>query len=73
LDPRKRPGHKFEVIGFDFLIDEDLRVWLIEVNTCPYMGPVLTQQQPNFMADLLDDTFKLTIDKIFLEKELTQE
>ena len=43
LDPRKRAGYKFEIIGFDFLLDEDLRVWLLEVNTCPYMGPVLTE------------------------------
>ena len=42
LDPRKRPGYKLEIVGFDFLLDEDLRVWLLEVNTCPYMGPVLT-------------------------------
>lgn len=43
LDPKKRAGFKMEVVGFDFLLDEDLRVWLIEVNTCPYFGPVLTQ------------------------------
>jgi len=42
LDLRKRPGYKLEIVGFDFLLDEDLRVWLLEVNTCPYMGPVLT-------------------------------
>lgn len=44
LDPRKRPGYKFEIVGFDFLIDEDLRVWLIEVNTCPFLGPVLVKE-----------------------------
>ena len=65
LDPRKRLGHKFELIGFDFILDEDYRVWLIEVNTCPYMGPVLSAEQPSFMLDLLNDTFKLTIDKYF--------
>ena len=43
LDPRKRAGYKLEIVGFDFILDEDLRVWLIECNTCPYMGPVLTQ------------------------------
>lgn len=43
LDPRRRAGYKLEIVGFDFILDEDLRVWLIECNTCPYMGPVLTQ------------------------------
>lgn len=28
----------FELFGYDFMIDEDFRVWLIEVNTCPYLG-----------------------------------
>ena len=70
---RKRPGSKFEIVGFDFILDEDLRVWLIEVNTCPYMGPVLTACHPHFMLDLLDDTFKLTIDKIYHQKTLSPE
>lgn len=65
LDPRKRPGFKFELIGFDFILDEDLRVWLIEVNTCPYLGAVLPQEQPSFMLDLIDDTLKLTADQYF--------
>lgn len=63
--------YKLEIIGFDFLIDEDLRVWLIEVNTCPFLGPVLTVEQPSFMLDLVDDTFKLTIDKLFFDKTLS--
>jgi hypothetical protein len=46
-------------------------VWLIEVNTCPYQGPVLTSAHPYFMLDLLDDTFRLTIDKIFLDRTLS--
>jgi hypothetical protein len=73
LDQRKRPGLKLEIVGFDFILDEDFRVWLIEVNTCPYMGPVLTKQHQNFMLDLLDDTFKLTIDKVFHGKTLSSE
>ena len=73
LDPRKRPGYKLEIIGFDFLLDEDFRVWLIEVNTCPFMGPVLPQQHPNFMLDLLDDTFKLTIDDLFHGQPLSRD
>ena len=37
LNPNNRPG-TYELFGFDFLIDEDYRVWLIEVNTNPYLG-----------------------------------
>ena len=33
--PRK---NDFELFGFDFLIDEDFRVWLIECNCNPYLG-----------------------------------
>lgn len=51
-------------MGFDFLIDEDFRVWLIEVNTNPYFG-VVNNSIPGFISNLVDDTFKLTLDKTF--------
>ena len=60
LNPTKRE-HCFELMGFDFLIDEDFRVWLIEVNTNPYFG-VVNSAMPNFIDNLVDDTFKLTLD-----------
>ena len=37
MNPSKR-RNSFEFFGFDFMIDEDFRVWLIEVNTNPYVG-----------------------------------
>ena len=37
LNPERRPN-VFELFGFDFLLDEDFRVWLIECNTNPYLG-----------------------------------
>ena len=37
LNPNKR-RNGFEFFGFDFMIDEDYRVWLIEVNTNPSLG-----------------------------------
>ena len=37
VNPNNRKNH-FEFFGYDFMIDEDLRVWLIEVNTNPYIG-----------------------------------
>lgn len=36
-NPTRRKNH-FELLGYDFLIDEDFRVWLIEVNSNPYLG-----------------------------------
>lgn len=37
MNPNKRK-HIFELFGFDFLLDEDLRLWLIEINTNPFLG-----------------------------------
>ena len=37
VNPNRRKDN-FEFFGFDFMIDEDFRVWLIEVNTNPYLG-----------------------------------
>lgn len=60
LNPAKRENC-FELMGYDFLIDEDFRVWLIEVNTNPYFG-VLNSEIPGFIDNLVDDTFRLTLD-----------
>ena len=38
ISPSKKRGATFELLGYDFMIDEDLRTWLIEVNTNPYIG-----------------------------------
>lgn len=57
----------FECFGYDFMIDCDYKVWLIEVNTNPSIdesGPLLRQLVPR----MIDDMFKLTIDKIFNNK-----
>lgn len=34
----KKRKNCFELFGYDFLIDEDFRVWLLEINTNPYLG-----------------------------------
>ena len=61
LNASKR-NNFFELFGFDFLIDEDYRTWLIECNTNPYLGV------PNkFIKDLLpkmvDDMLELILDE----------
>lgn len=57
----------FELFGFDFMIDEDFRTWLIECNTNPYFGI------PNkFIADLLprmiSEMFEIVLDPIYPPK-----
>lgn len=51
----------FEIFGYDFIIDDDLQVFLIEVNTNPCMelsNAYLTTLIPR----MVNDAFKLTID-----------
>lgn len=40
-------------------------VYLIEVNSCPSIKPVLKYFHPSWMLDMLDDTLKLTVDRYF--------
>ena len=35
---QKQRRHCFELLGYDFLIDEDSRTWLLEVNNNPFLG-----------------------------------
>ena len=58
----------FELFGFDFMIDEDFRIWLIECNTNPYFGI------PNkFIADLLprmiSEMFEIVVDTVYPPKQ----
>ena len=53
-----------EIFGYDFIIDSDLNVWLIEVNTNPCIeesSDLLKMLLPR----MINDAFKLTIDSVF--------
>jgi hypothetical protein len=55
IDPFKRK-HCFELFGFDFILDEDFNVWLIEVNTNPCLeesSNLLKILLPRMIEDLL--------------------
>jgi len=61
---RNNRKHCFEIFGYDFMIDCNLKVWLIEVNTNPCLeesSPILEKILPR----MLDDAFRLTIDRIY--------
>lgn len=47
----------FELLGFDFMIDERLNIWLIEINQNPCIE-TLCETQKLLVGSLLADTFK---------------
>jgi hypothetical protein len=63
LNPRKL-DHCFEVYGFDFMVDTNYRVWLIEVNTNPCLE-LSNSYLAQLIPKMLDEAFQLTIDRIF--------
>ena len=56
--------HCFEIFGYDFMIDEDLKPWLIEVNTNPCLEET-SQLLSMLLPRMIDDAFKLTVDVLF--------
>ena len=55
----------FEIFGYDFMFDQDYKPFLLEINTNPGLeisSPLIEMLMPR----LIDDAFKLTIDKVFL-------
>ena len=60
-----------EIFGYDFMVDHELKPWLIEVNTNPCLeesNHLLRQLIPR----MLDDAFKLTLDVLFPPKTAAQ-
>ena len=56
MNPGKRKTC-FELLGYDFLLDEDFRVWLLEVNQNPYLGTpnsFIGKLLPKMMNDLVN-------------------
>ena len=57
-------SHQFEIFGYDFMLDSDFNVFLIEINTNPGLeisSPWIQIVVPR----MLDDALRLTIDKVF--------
>lgn len=61
---RDMQHHTFEIFGFDFMLDEDFKVYLIEVNTNPCLEttcPILSK----IITDMVDNAFKVAIDPLY--------
>ena len=57
----------FEIFGYDFILDKDFKLWILEINNNPGLSissPVIEKLIPR----MIDDAFRLTIDKVFNTK-----
>lgn len=71
MNPNRRK-HVFELFGFDFLLDEDFRLWLIEINTNPFLGTPNKEMQ-RLVPQMVEDMVKLTVDPVFKPKNKPDE
>ena len=62
MNPNNRKN-VFELFGFDFLLDEDFRVWLIEVNTNPFLGTP-SDFMKELVPEMINDMLKIVVDPI---------
>lgn len=60
IDQYKRK-HCFEHFGYDFILDEDFNVWLIEVNTNPCIEES-SELLKVLLPRMIEDMMKITID-----------
>ena len=54
----------FEIFGYDFMIDENGKSWLIEVNTNPCLEETSALLR-EYIPRMIDDAFKLTLDVLY--------
>ncbi|EGR26880.1 tubulin-tyrosine ligase family protein, putative [Ichthyophthirius multifiliis] len=64
-------GNQFEIFGYDFIIDQQLNPWLIEVNTNPCIeeSSLLLKQ---LIPRMIDDAFKISIDSFFCGEKIEE-
>eukprot|EP00347_Sterkiella_histriomuscorum_P001871 403370356 len=70
IDPFKRL-HGFEIFGYDFMIDEDFKIYLIEVNTNPCLEtscPLLAR----IIYEMVDNSLRIGFDPLFLNYQQQQ-
>ena len=63
IDPNRRK-HCFELFGYDFIVDTDFNLWLIEVNTNPCLEES-SELLKKYLRRMVEDMIRLTLDPIF--------
>lgn len=54
-----REGGLFEIFGVDFILDENLNLWLIEVNSSPSMDNTSSIEKFKLKARMLSEMFEI--------------
>lgn len=65
----KRVPTSYELFGFDLMIDEDLRVWLIECNVNPHLG-MPNELMKKTVPAMLNEMFTIVLDPVVPPKEV---
>eukprot|EP01022_Parablepharisma_sp_SALTPOND_P029652 TRINITY_DN742_c1_g1_i13.p2 TRINITY_DN742_c1_g1~~TRINITY_DN742_c1_g1_i13.p2 ORF type:complete len:1190 (+),score=82.88 TRINITY_DN742_c1_g1_i13:407-3976(+) len=63
IDPKRRL-HTFELLGYDFMIDEEYNVYLIEANVNPCLGTT-SKFSSKFITCLVENTLIMALDPLF--------
>ena len=69
LDP-ERTDYCFEIFGYDFMVTEDMRVLLIEVNTNPVLESEGDPVMQRIVPRMLDNAFRLAVDPVLPPQDL---
>ena len=64
---KTNPVLSFEIFGYDFIIDKEFKPWILEINNNPGLA-ISSSVIGKIIPRMLDDAFRLTIDKIFNTK-----
>ena len=64
---RSKKNYSFEIFGYDFMMDEDRNVYLIEINTNPGLE-ISSKVIEILVPRMIDDALRLTIDELFQTK-----
>jgi len=64
MDPHRR-HHGFEILGFDYMLDENLKLYLIEINQNPALGTHGCKVLENAIQPMKTDVWNLTGNSLF--------
>jgi hypothetical protein len=63
IDPKKR-AFSFEIFGYDYMLDENLNVWLLEANTNPSLTVSCTLMA-RLIYNLVENVARIAVDPLF--------